>query len=523
MRSLTHLPESMPLFPEILRGAGYYCSNNSKEDYNLRKTGRVWDESSNRAHWAPRKPGQPFFAVFNFTVTHESQVRRRPHTLKHDPTKVRVPAYHPDTPEVRRDWAQYHDKISEMDELAGRKLRELEEAGLADDTIVFYFGDHGPGLPRCKRWPYNSGLRVPLIIYVPDKFKQLARSDYVGGGKNDRLISFVDLAPTVLSLAGIPPPDWMQGRAFLGLHAAPPPQYLHGLRGRMDERYDLVRTARDERYVYIRNYMPHKIYGQHVAYMFQTPTTQVWKRLFDKGRLTEAQAAFWKSKPAEELYDLQSDPDEVRNLANSAQHQEILSRLRRAQQEHALKIRDVGFLPEGEIHARSEGRTPYEFAQDREHYPLERILDTAERASSGKAADLTLLKERLGDADSAVRHWAALGILMRGQPGVAACLGDLDLALSDSSEYVRINAAEALVAYGETAQAERARRILIDLADASKHGLFVAMWALNAIDELGPKTESLRPAVRRLPTESEGFDRRFSEYVPRLIQDIGRN
>src|SRR5688572_3538957 len=228
MRSSVAMPAHMRMYPQILREAGYYCSNNSKEDYNLEKPGKVWDESSPRAHWKNRKPGQPFFAVFNIGVTHESQIRKRPHTHKHDPAKVRVPAYHPDIPEVRQAWAQYYDQLTEMDALAGKHLRELEEAGLADDTIVFYYGDHGPGLPRNKRSACNSGLHVPLIVHVPEKFKHLAPKDYASDAKTKRLVQFVDFAPTLLSLVGLKAPEWMQGRAFMGPHEAAPNEFLHG-------------------------------------------------------------------------------------------------------------------------------------------------------------------------------------------------------------------------------------------------------------------------------------------------------
>ncbi|MGH9631454.1 MAG: sulfatase family protein, partial [Bryobacteraceae bacterium] len=240
MRSMTRLPEGMKMYPCYLREAGYYATNNSKEDYNLEHTGKVWDESSNKAHWRNRKPGQPFFAVFNFTVTHESQVRKRPHKAVHDPAKAPVPAYHPDVPEVRRDWAQYYDNLTTMDGQAGEVLRQLEQDGLAEDTIVFYYGDHGPGMPRCKRWPYNSGLHVPLIVYLPKKFRRLAPKEYKPGGKSERLVSFVDLAPAVLSTAGIKPPSHMQGHAFLGEFQAPEQPHVFGFRGRMDERYDMV-------------------------------------------------------------------------------------------------------------------------------------------------------------------------------------------------------------------------------------------------------------------------------------------
>lgn len=206
MRSMVPMPDFMRMYPQILRQAGYYCTNNSKEDYNLAKPDGVWDESSRNAHWKNRQDGQPFFAIFNHTISHESQLRKRPHKAVHDPAGVRVPAYHPDTPEVRQDWAQYYDKLTEMDRLVGRNLKELEEAGLADDTIVMYYGDHGSGMPRNKRWPYSSGLRVPLIVHIPEKFAHLRPDDYQAGGETGRLVSFVDLAPTLLSLAGIEPP-----------------------------------------------------------------------------------------------------------------------------------------------------------------------------------------------------------------------------------------------------------------------------------------------------------------------------
>ena len=420
MRSMTRLPAGIKMYPQYLRDAGYYCTNNSKEDYNLEKPGPVWDDSSSKAHWKNRKPGQPFFAVFNFTITHESQIRRRPHQLVHDPAKVRVPAYHPDTPEVRHDWAQYYDNITEMDAQFAARLQELEQAGLAGDTIVFFYADHGSGMPRSKRWPYNSGLNVPLIVQCPDKFRHLASKEYSPGGKTDRLVSFVDFAPTLLSLAGIKPPDFLQGHSFMGRYEAPPQPYVYGFRGRMDERYDLVRSVRDRRYVYLRNYMPHRIYGQHVAYMFETPTTQVWKRLFDDGKLSPPRTYFWKTKPAEELYDLENDPDEVDNLAGRPQYREILRRFQSAQQELAVRIRDVGFLPEDEIHTRSEGSTPYEMGHDPQRYPLDRILAAADLASSLRSEVEGQLRQKLGDQDTAVRYWAALGLLARGSRAVAA-------------------------------------------------------------------------------------------------------
>ncbi|MCX6610732.1 MAG: sulfatase, partial [Acidobacteria bacterium] len=201
MRSETKLAPGQKMFPQILREAGYYTSNNSKEDYNLVHTGKVWDDSSNKAHWRNRDPKQPFFSVFNFIITHESQIRTPGHKLKHDPREVHVPAYMPDNEIVRRDWAQYYDNISTMDDMVKKTLGELEADGLKDSTIVFFYSDHGAGMPRSKRWPYNSGLQVPMMVHIPEQFKHLAPKDYTPGGWTDRLVSFVDLAPTALGLA----------------------------------------------------------------------------------------------------------------------------------------------------------------------------------------------------------------------------------------------------------------------------------------------------------------------------------
>lgn len=522
MRSLVPFPAGKKMFPQLLREAGYYCSNNAKEDYNLAKPGRVWDDSSKKAHWTNRAPGQPFFAVFNSEKSHESKMRTRPHTPIHDPAKVRLPAYHPDTPEVRRDWAQYHDVVSEADADAGKILAQLEAAGLTGDTIVFYFGDHGSGMPRSKRWPYNSGLRVPLVVFIPEKFKESRPPDYKPGGSSDRLASFVDFAPTVLSLAGVKPPDWMQGRAFLGQFIEPPPQFLHGFRGRMDERYDLVRSVSDGRFVYVRNYMPHLIYGQHLDYMWQTPTTRVWERLHGEGKLTPAQQIFWKTKPPEELYDLQTDPDEVQNLAESSAHREIKVRLRAAQQEQARQIRDVGFIPEGERFVRSRGGSPYDFARDDSKYPFARVFETAELASMLQLDALPALKIALRDKDSAVRYWATLGILMRKQPAVDDARAGLQSTLGDSSPEVRITAAQALGQFGADTDTRRILPLLADHADWREHGVFSALAALNALDALGPKAAPLAALFKSVPTNGPAPDARYKSYVPRLAEELQR-
>ena len=516
MRSMTRLPDGFKMYPQYLRDAGYYCTNNSKEDYNLEKTGQVWDQSNNKAHWRNRERDQPFFAIFNFTTSHESQIRKRPHTPVHDPAEVKVPAYHPDTPEVRGDWAQYYDKITEMDSQVGRVLAELKKDELQDNTIIFYYGDHGSGMPRSKRWPYNSGLRVPLVVHIPEKFKHLAPKDYKVDGKTDRLVGFIDFAPTLLSLTGIKPPEHFQGFAFMGKHEAPEQPFIYGFRGRMDERYDMVRVARDKRYIYIRNYMPHKIYGQYIAYMFQTPTTKVWKQLYDDGKLSAPQTYFWETKQPEEFYDLQSDPDEVNNLADSKEHQEVLARLRKAQQDCELRIRDIGFLPEDEIHTRSAGSTPYDLGHDNDSYPLRRIMAAAELASSLKSEETPELINLLSDEDSAVRYWAATGLLMRGEKAVATAHKQLKQRLSDDSPSVRVAAAQSLAQFGQAEDLEKALLILVDHANVGQHGIYVAMLALNALDELDSRATTVKSAIAALPTKDPSIHSRAKAYIGNL-------
>ncbi len=522
MRSQTVLPDGFHMFPYYLHEAGYYCTNNSKEDYNLAKEGFVWDQSNGKAHWRGRKEGQPFFAVFNFTTSHESQLRKRPHTAVHDPAGVRVPAYHPDTPEVRRDWAQYYDKITEMDRQVGRVLAQLKEDGLEENTIVFYYGDHGSGMPRSKRWPYDSGLHVPMIVHVPEKYKKLAPKEYEVGGESERLVSFVDLAPTVLSLAGIEPKDWMQGHAFMGEYETTPPKYMFGFRGRMDERYDMVRTVTDGQFVYIRNYMPHKIYGQHIDYMFQTPTTKVWKQMYDNGKLNEAQSHFWEEKPSEELYELASDPDEVRNLADDPKFAGKRKELGTAVLEWQREIRDIGFLPEEEIHSRRGKSAPYELGHNASLYDLDAIMETALLASARESKSLPKIIEQLQADDSAVRYWAALGLLMQKEAAVDQARKQLRAALNDKSPNVRCIVAEALGCYGNEEDVKLALETLGNLADPTENGVYVSMLALNSIDAMDEKAKPLAAVLAKLPDGAKQAPPRTGGYVPRLLQDLNK-
>jgi len=525
MRSSVPLPQGHQMYPQLLRVAGYYCTNNSKEDYNLVKPGGkkadlVWNESSPKAHWKNRAEGQPFFAIFNNTITHESQIRRRPHMLIHDPANAPLPPFHPDTPEVRHDWAQYYDNLTLMDTKLGEYLTELEKAGLAEDTIIMHYGDHGPGMPRFKRWPYNSGLHVGLIMHFPEKWKHLAPKGYTPGGVNEELVSFIDLPSTLLSIAGVPPPAYFQGRAICGPSAQPAPEFIHGFRGRMDERYDLTRSTTDGRHVYVRHYMPHIPYGQFLNYMFQQATTRVWKDMFDKGALTELQSRFWKAKPAEELYDLEADPWETINLADSSAHAEIKARLAKGQHDWLVMSRDLGFIPEGERLAKSGEKSPKDVFATEAAYPIEAVIAAAGQATS--KAEPEKLAKLLDHAHAAVRYWGVMGYLIGGEAVIRTNASKLEQMLRDSSPSVRIAAAETLISAAEAGTVlERSTRTLLECGDVSQQPYFVAVEALNVLDRWLPRLQTWKDDILKLPGKAPAeVDGRLKEYVPRLHQHL---
>lgn len=483
MRSTNPIPSQIRFFPQYLREAGYYTSNNAKKDYNTIDQPEAWDESSNTATYKNRKPGQPFFAVFNIGISHESSLHKPVDKLRHDPEKVPIPPYHPRTPEMKHDWAQYYDKIEDMDARVGEILQELEEAGLAENTIVFYYGDHGGVLGRSKRFMYESGLRVPLIIHFPEMYQDLAPEK--AGSSTDQLVTFVDFAPTVLSLAGIPIPGYMQGQAFLGEQKAAPREYAYAFRGRMDERIDMVRSVRDKQYRYVRNYMPHKIYAQYLEYLWKAPSMRSWEEAFKEGKTNEVQSRFWKEKPVEELYDVTSDPHNIKNLAQDPQYKAVMDRMRKANSEWIMDIKDVGFMPEAMILDKVKSTTMYAYARSGD-YDLEQILETAEMASRGDVAQLDRLIERLSDPNPVIRYWAATGCTILGDRARPA-RNELIQLLNDAEVSVRIAAAEALYELGETGTALKTLTAALQVDNK-----MARVQALNVLEVMG---EDARPSL----------------------------
>ena len=347
-------PFYVKAFPEYLRAAGYFTSNRAKTDYQFGVPFTIWDDLGATAHWRNRAdPKQPFFSVFNLEITHESRIfpsspARKGKPLVTNLADLKVPPYYPDTPVVREELARMYDNIADMDGQVGEILKQLEDDGLAENTVVFYWSDHGDGVPRAKRSLYDSGLRVPLMIRWP---KTLASgSGAVPGSVRDELVSFIDLAPTVLALAGVPIPTHLQGRALVGPHAAPAPDLLFAARDRMDIEYDMMRSVRDRRFLYIRNFAPELPYAGHITYRNQSAIMQEWFRLQAERKLT-GPAALWMrmQRPAEELYDTIDDPHQIRDLSADPKHGATLVRLRSALTEWMGRTGDQGLVNEPEM------------------------------------------------------------------------------------------------------------------------------------------------------------------------------
>jgi arylsulfatase A-like enzyme len=338
-------PHYVKAFTEYMRTAGYYCTNNNKTDYQFTKDpvpASIWDECSRTAHYKNRPDkNQPFFAVFNWTGTHESQ-NWDISGVKTDPRTVKVPPYYPDNDIIRSNIAKMYDNIARLDSVVGVLLKELEKEGELDNTVIFFWGDHGDGLPRAKRWLYDSGLNIPLIIKLPGKPK--------AGTVDDRLISSIDLGPTVLSLAGIPVPAHMQGIPFLGGQAGSPREAVFAARDRVDESYDMIRSVRTKNYLYIRNYYPNEPFPIWVPYLSNMPIYKEMLRLDAEGKLTGSQKSWMAySRPPEELYDVSADPFQVHNLINDPKLKPVLDDLRDRHKKWTFETGDMGHLNEPEM------------------------------------------------------------------------------------------------------------------------------------------------------------------------------
>jgi len=504
MRSGFPLPTYMKGFPTLLRMQGYYSTNNVKTDYNSGNYQEIikssWDENSDSAHWQNREEeNKPFFSVFNLMTSHQSRSMVWPHERFekeiqsklstdqiHNPAKVTIPPYYPDTPIVRKTVARFHDCVSAMDKEVGDILKQLEKDGLSENTIVFFFSDHGSGMPRHKRALLDSGMHVPLLIRFPEKWKKYAPCK--PGSTTNRMVAFVDFASTVLSLSRSPIPDYMQGKPFLGPDEVKPRTYVFGHRDRVDEVRDLARSVRSKKYLYIRNYMPHLGYNQRTAWPDLGEIRHEFYRLADPKKMTPPQWHFaGPTRSVEELYDCDKDPQNLQNLSGSTSHKKVLDRLRRELNNHLKESRDLGFLPEYEAWKLFENSSGWEVGNSGK-VDLQIICKAAEQVAEAKEKSLLAnLKSR----NASVRYWGAIGLNAYQKEISNEAKKALRTALGDSSPSVRIEAANALILHGEVEDA------LAQLIQELKHqNLIVVTHAARTIELLGNKAIKAAEAMK---------------------------
>jgi arylsulfatase A-like enzyme len=497
LRQEQTIPAWMKTFPQYLSENGYFTTNQNKTDFNFSAEGVFNYHREDLFPWRQRASGQPFFSFFNIGDTHEGPAnstdnyRRVTAGLSPEqftsPDSVTLPPYYPDTPEMRKIWARYYDLAAAMDNKVGQILKNLEEDGLMENTIIFFFSDHGHGLPRYKRWLNITGLRVPLVVHIPEKYQHLAYNK--PGTENSDLISFIDFAPTILNLAGIDIPKHMEGKPFLGKKIPAPHEYLFAARSRADDMYELSRAVFDKNFIYVRHFLPHLPYIQTgIITSDGKDSYRELRRAHNAGELPPAGELMWHPKPVEELYDLKADPQELNNLAASPGYAEVLLKMRGLLKEHIMKTRDAGFLFEPEMMMRSMGNTTYEMAHDPVKYDLGKIFETAEMVGKAHAPEMA---DRLEDPDSGVRFWALMG-LMNAREEAKDYIVQIERLLDDESPTVQIATAGLLCKLNKP---EKALPVLGKWMNDER--MWLALYAARTIQETGKAALPLVPEIRK--------------------------
>jgi len=513
MFSSIPLPERIDPVMRILKRNGYFITLRGKTCFNFDDAGLIDYWKQDVAPWRQAPPDQPFFAYMNLGQTHEGSgnssrtaadpLSRLPADARHDPAEAALPPYYPDTAEMRRIWARYLDLISVWDRDVNQVLEQLDADGQADETIVFVLADHGMGLPRYKRWLYRTGVHVPLIVHVPDKFRHLT-GESGPGTVHEQLVSLLDLPATALEMAGIERPDYYSGQS---LFPEEPRDALFAARDRLDDLSDLSRSVFDGRYHYIRHFQPHFVPmrpGVIMAGASKKESHRELRRVHEAGEDTEESAKLWSSRPFEELYDLQEDPYELQNLADKPEQAEVRARLAKRLTRWILETRDTGFASELEMLRRSRlaGEAPFAWAQDSKSYPLEAALEAAKAASSPHADLLPASEEPI------LTYWAVQQRLIRGDRSAEA-LAFFNEGLGSESPAVRLAAAEGLARVGEEDSAipvlldgltaeepwvrmQAARSLAVSLSPADLRPLEPEMR--NCLKEIAARTE--RPSCR---------------------------
>ncbi|OXU13943.1 sulfatase family protein [Sedimentisphaera salicampi] len=526
-RSAAAIPDSVKGFPTYLRKNGYYCTNNKKKDYNFKDAWhwakRTWDETSGQATWRNRKPGQPFFHVQNFLDSHQSRVsvnsyerfkkniqsQLSPEEIT-KPEEVKVPPFYHDTPEVRKAYARMYDCITLVDRQIGELLDKLKEDGLYEETIIFFFADHGEGMPRFKTNPLGLGLRVPLVVRVPKKYRDLVKLK--PGTKTDKLISFVDLGPTVLNITGSKIGDNMSGAPVLGPGKIDK-EFIFGSTNIVGTAEQHSRTVSDGRYTYVRNYMPHLGYAQPQRYCDGAEIMHLLRDYYKAGELEEAAEAYMSpGRPAEALYDYKFDPWNVHNLAEKTGYESILEKMRSINQNKILEIRDLHFLHPWEIETRGGKFTPFEFKDYSRVYPLEKIMSVAELVGKGRKV-LSKQIKALEDEEPAVRYWGLIGLESQNWKK-DDIFQHIEPLLEDSAPYIRYEAAKLTL---KKKDSKKAKDILI--SGLKEEHCILVLSAMRNIRLLDRETvKELLPEVRKLKKRiSELKGQRLSGTVGSVI------
>jgi arylsulfatase A-like enzyme len=481
MRSRNEIPhDKIKYYPDLLRKAGYHTSNHTKTDYNIggRPDAECWDVMDRKIPygWREREPGQPFFAVYNITSSHESRAHGDVQNTRNDPDKMKLHSYHPDLPDIRKNYAKYADAVEKMDSEIAQVLEVLKGDGLYDDTIVIYNSDHGGVMPRSKRCLYSSVPHCPLVVRIPEKYKHLWPAERPGMTV-DRIVSFVDMPKTWLSLAGAEIPDTFQGTIFLGESIEPEPEYHLSFRERADERCDNVRMIRDRQFAYYKNYMPYAPAGQYLEYLWRAPAAPAWEQYYRQGKTDEITGRFFRPRVSEEFYDTVADFNNVHNLIDDPRYQERIAAMRQAMRQKQLELYDSGLLPESMRvqRARRQEMTIYEMVRSPKLYPLASYLDAADNALQRDADNLAGFIAAMSDSDAGLRYWAVVGLHLL-EDAAAPAADVLEEALSDEADEVKIMAAWTLVNLGH-------REVgLACLRDLLNNGTTAERNLLNTLD-----------------------------------------
>lgn len=499
LRSEVKIPNRIQPLAKLFRKHGYWTALRGKTDYNFDPEGFFDYWKQDTSPWQKCPADKPFFAFMNLGSTHEGSgnfttraaptLKRLPPELKHDPQKVTLPPYFPDTLEMRRIWARYHDLITVWDLDVHAVLEQLEKDGRADNTIVFLMADHGMGIPRYKRWLYLTGLHVPLIVHVPKKFQHLTGGDLRVSERNE-LVSYVDLPPTVLKMAGISIPKNFQGQP---LFSSPQRKYIFGARDRADDMYDLSRAVFDGRYLYIRNYLPYLIPMQEGIIMspYRKESHKELYRVHRAGQDTEQSRKLWDPRPFEELYDIQNDPQELHNLAKEKQLDKMKTRLATRLRAWIIETRDSAFMTEPEMHRRAivDDSTPYDILQNKQ-YDIKGVLAAAEQASLPGSVLIP------ASDDPLVTFWAIQQRIMRDDKSKET-IAFLRSQLANKNPTVRTTAAETLARIGQGNLAVPAFKTLLSEREPNLL-LYVARSVAISFDDVRPLEREVRQARERM-------------------------